>query len=78
MSVYLIENIRKYRCDTEEEALQLIEEAKQNPFSIVKKVTNEAKELKSTEDEWKRVEIKEVFTDEKNPIEQIEIIFERK
>lgn len=79
MSVYLIKTIEQYRCDTEGEATQFIEEAKGcNQYTVVK-TTNEAKSTKSKGeivDEWKRVIITKEFTSEKEPVEQIHIIYE--
>ena len=78
MSVYLIKTTEQYRCDTEGEAIQFIEEAKRcNQYTVVK-TTNEAKSTKSKGeivDEWKRVIITKEFTSEKEPVEQITIVY---
>ena len=79
MSVYLIKKTEQYRCDTEGEAIQFIEEDKRcNQYTVVK-TTNEAKSTKSKGeivDEWKRVIITKEFTSEKEPVEQITIVYE--
>jgi len=79
MSVYLIEGTFKFRCDTEAEATQLIKEAKENGFYVVKKTTNEIKNTKSKGeiiDEWRRVVITQEFTSEKEPTRQVSVSYE--
>ena len=79
MSVYLIKTTEQYRCDTQAEALQLINEAKENGQYTVVKTTNEIKTKKvkgEIEDEWRRVTITKEFTSEKEPIEQVYISYE--
>ncbi len=76
MSKYLIKTTETYRCDTEEEAKALIEEAKQNHIYTVTKNSSEIKTLKQKGeivDEWRRVTITKEFTSEKEPAESIEI-----
>lgn len=74
MSSYLIKVTEQYRCDTEAEAKNLIEEAKQNFQYTVIKSSNEIKTLKSkgeVVDEWRRVTITKSFTSEKEPDSQL-------
>lgn len=70
MSSYLIKVTEQYRCDTEQEAKTLIDEAKQNHQYTVIKSSNEIKTLKQKGeivDEWRRVIITKEFTSEKEP-----------
>ena len=74
MSTYLIKATEQYRCDTEAEAKELIEEAKQSHQYTVVKSSSEIKTLKQKGeivDEWRRVTITKEFTSEKEPIDQI-------
>lgn len=74
MSSYLIKVTEQYRCDTEEEAKNLIEEAKHNSQYTVVKSSSEIKNLKQKGeivDEWRRVMITKSFTSEKEPDTQI-------
>lgn len=76
MSRYLIKTVEQYRCDTEEEATALINEAKENSTYTVIKTSNELKTSKQKGeivDEWRRVSITKEFTSEKDPLEQIDI-----
>lgn len=78
MSNYLIKTTEVYRCDTEEEAKNLIEEAKRNNRYTVTKNSSEIKTLKQkgeVVDEWRRVTITKEFTSEKEPYEQIYISY---
>ena len=74
MGRYLIKVTEQYRCDTEEEARTLIENAKKsNQYSVIKS-SNEIKTLKSKGeviDEWRRVLITKEFTSEKEPDAQL-------
>ncbi len=72
MAVYLIKTTEQYRCDTEEEAKEFIEKEKENLQYEVIKHSTETKIKKATKkdpqsDEWQRVIITKVFTDEKEP-----------
>lgn len=70
MSSYLIKVTEQYRCDTEAEAKNLIEEAKQNHQYTVTKSSSEIKTLKQKGeivDEWRKVLITKEFTSEKEP-----------
>ena len=67
---YLIKTTEQYRCATEKEAKDLINEAKSNNKYTVLKYSSELKIKKSKgeiEDEWYRVIITKEFTDEKEP-----------
>ena len=75
MSSYLIKVTEQYRCDTENEAKNLIEEAKRNNQYTVIKSSNEIKNVKQKGeiiDEWHRVLITKSFTSEKEPDVQIQ------
>ena len=70
MSKYLIRTTETYRADSETEANELIEKAKADPKYEVTKSTIENRTLKAKGeivDEWKRVSITKVFSDEKEP-----------
>lgn len=70
MSKYLIKTTEMYRCDTEEEAKTLIEDAKKSGMYTVTKSSSEIKTLKQKGqivDEWRRVIITKEFTSEKDP-----------
>ena len=74
MSSYLIKVTEQYRCDTEEEAVALIESAKQDKQYTVVKTSSEIKTLKSKGeviDSWRRVIITKEFTEEKEPDVQL-------
>lgn len=79
MSVYLIKTTEQYRCDSQEEATKLINEAKANSQYTVAKTTCEVKTKKEKgeiADEWMRVTITKEFNTEKDPLEQITILYE--
>lgn len=70
MSRYLIKVTELYRCDSEHEAMQLIEEAKRSSQYTVTKSSNEIKTQKKNGeivDEWRRVTITKEFCQEKEP-----------
>ncbi len=78
MSKYLIKTTEVYRCDSEQEAKDLIEEAKKNLVYTVTKNSSEIKTLKQKGeivDEWRRVTITKEFTSEKEPSETVEVIY---
>ena len=65
---YLIETTEVYRCDTEDEAKGLIEQAKRT--SVLKKYNCVAKEKKQkgeVVDSWYRLTLTKVWDDEKEP-----------
>ena len=74
MSSYLIKVTEQYRCDTEAEAKNLIDEAKQSHQYVVTKSSSEIKTTKQKGeivDEWRRVLITKEFTSEKEPDSQV-------
>lgn len=74
MSSYLIKVTEQYRCDTEAEARNLIEKAKQDNSYMVTKSSSEIKTTKQkgeVVDEWRRVIITKEFTEEKEPVIQV-------
>ena len=67
---YLIKVTEQYRCDTEEEARQLIEESKRSGQYTVAKTSNEIRTMKQKGeivDEWRRVIVTKEFCSEKEP-----------
>ena len=79
MAKYLINTTEVYRVDTEEEATQLIEEAKKNDQYVLSKYSSVQKERKSggeVIDTWFRITLTKVFDDEKEPENNIEVIYE--
>ena len=67
---YLISTTEIYRVDTEAEATELINEAKNDPNFILAKYSTTKKERKSKGDivdEWYNVNLVKKFTDEKEP-----------
>lgn len=78
MSCYLIKVTEQYRCDTEAEAEVLINEAKESGQYTVVKSSSEIKTTKAkgeVVDEWRRVLIMKEFTSEKEPTEQITVVY---
>ena len=68
--VYLVKVTEQYRCDSAEEAKQLIEEAKKNSQYSVVKTSDEIRSVKlkgEIVDEWHRVLITKSFNEEKEP-----------
>lgn len=79
MSKYLISTTETYRADTEFEAQELIEQAKQQDEFILTKYTSQKKERTSKGeiiDEWIRVTLTKNFCDEKEPGVQTSVIYE--
>ena len=76
---YLIQTTEIYRADTEAEAQALIAEAKEASEYDLAKYSSEKKEIKSkgevVETYWK-TSLTRIFTDIKNPMEQITITYE--
>ena len=67
---YLISTTEIYRADSEAEAVQLIEDAKQDNHFILAKYTSQFKERKQkgeVVDSWYQVSLKKVFNYEKEP-----------
>ncbi len=74
MSSYLIKVTEQYRCDSEAEAKNLIDEAKRNNQYTVTKSSSEIKTMKQKGeivDEWRRVLITKEFNQEKEPISDV-------
>ena len=67
---YLIKTTEQYRCDTEQEAVELIESAKKAKEYELIKYNSEVKLSKQkgeVVDTWMRVSLVKAFTDEKEP-----------
>lgn len=78
MAKYLISVTETYRVDTEAEAAKIIEEAKVNGKYVLSKYSSVKKERKQKGDiidEWYRLTLTKVFTDEKEPDTNIEVIY---
>lgn len=70
MSSYLIKVTEQYRCDTEAEAISLVEDAKKSGQYTVIKSSSEIKTVKQkgeVVDEYRRVLITKEFNEEKTP-----------
>ena len=79
MSKFLISTTETYRADTEFEAQELIENAKQQEEFELTKYTSEKKERTSKGeiiDEWIRVTLTKKFCDEKEPGVQASVSYE--
>lgn len=79
MANYLIKTTEVYRCDSEAEAKNLIEEAKQNSLYTVTKSSSEIRALKQKGqivDEWRRVTITKAFNEEKEPYGQVYVSYD--
>lgn len=79
MSKYLITTTEQYRADTEFEAQQLIEDAKNQDAFNLTKYTSQKKERTSKGeliDEWYRVTLTKTFCDEKEPGAQVNVSYE--
>ena len=78
MSKYLISTTENYRVDDADEAKNIIEEAKADPSFILSKYNCVKKEKKSKGeviDEWYKLSLTKVFTDEKEPLVQAEVTY---
>jgi hypothetical protein len=76
---YLIQTTEVYRVDSESEAKALIEEAKAESVSNLKKYNCEYKNQKQKGEivqEWYRVTLTKAFADEKEPMESVSINYE--
>jgi hypothetical protein len=79
MAKYLINTTEVYRVDTEEEATELIEEAKKDSQYTLSKYSSVQKERKSggeVIDSWFRITLTKVFDDEKEPENNIEVVYD--
>ena len=76
---YLINVTETYRVDTEQEAADLINEAKTNGSYILSKYSSAKKEKKAKGeilDEWYHVALAKTFNDEKEPENIVEVNYE--
>ena len=76
MFEYLINTTEVYRVDTEKEAAELINKAKQDREYDLAKYSSTKKERKQKGeiiDEWYRVSLTKKFNDEKDPISVVNI-----
>jgi hypothetical protein len=76
---YLIQTTEIYRVDTDAEAASLIAEAKTAAEYILAKYSSEKKEVKSKGEvieEYFKVSLTKIFTDIKDPIGGISVIYE--
>lgn len=79
MSKFLIKTVETYRCDTEAEAKQLIEEAKNDKNYILLKYSSEQRSTKAKGeviDEWVRTTLTKSFTDEKEPYVTVKVNYD--
>jgi hypothetical protein len=79
MANYLIKTTEVYRCDSEQEAKNLIEEAKKASLYTVTKSSSEIRTIKQKGeivDEWRRVTITKSFTEEKEPYGQVYVSYD--
>ena len=79
MANYLIKTTEVYRCDSEQEAKNLIEEAKNSSLYTVTKSSSEIRTLKQkgeVVDEWRRVTITKAFNEEKEPYGQVYVSYD--
>lgn len=79
MSKHLISTVETYRVDSEAEAAQLIEEAKNSRKYTLSKYSSVYKERKQKGeviDAWHRVSLTKVFDDEKEPISSVSIEYD--
>ena len=77
--IYLIQTVETYRADSETEAQNLINEAKQSDEYTLKKYTSENKEVKAKGDiidEYVKVSLTKVFTDIKEPAVAASVTYE--
>lgn len=76
--IYLIKTTEQYRCDSEKEAKELIENAKGNAKFTLMKSSSEIKETKSkgeVVDSWYRVTLTKQFNTEKEPSDVFSISY---
>jgi len=75
----LINSVDTYRVNTVEEVEQLHEELKQNPAFTLASFSYKTKYIKEKGDiveEYQLVQVKKIFTDEKDPESDVSIIYE--
>lgn len=76
---YLLETTENYRVDNEAEAKELIEDAKNGKYYVLKKYTSQYKERKQkgeVVDAWYKVTLVKVFNEEKEPDSQVGITYD--
>lgn len=79
MSKFLIKTTEQYRCDSENEAKQLIENAKSNKNYTLGKYSSEYKCTKAKGeivDDWYRVILVKTFTEEKEPSSTVSVEYD--
>lgn len=78
MAKYLLRTEEVYRVDSEEEAQELIENAKQDEYTLAKYNCeyHERKSKGEVIDSWYRVSLKRFFTEEKEPEGSTSVIYE--
>lgn len=79
MAKYLTTVTETYRVDSEDEASRLIEEAKKsNQYTLAKysSVYKERKQKGEVIDAWYRLTLTKVFDDEKEPMNNVEVIYD--
>ena len=77
---YVIRTTETYRVPNEEAVKKLLEELKSNRmFEIVKysSIKKERKEKGEIVDEWIRLEVVKVFNDEKEPISEVQVRYDK-
>ncbi len=77
---YLVNTTEIYRVGTEEEAAQLIEDAKKESGYILQKYGSQYKERKQKGeviDSYYKVTLTKYFTDEKEPVFQTKVTYEQ-
>lgn len=78
MAKYLVSTVETWRVDTEEEAVRLIESAKQDNAYILGKYSRDHKEKKQkgeVVDEWYRVSLTKSVNDEKEPYSEVKVFY---
>lgn len=76
MAKYLVSTVETWRVDTEEEAVKLIEEAKQEHNFALAKYGRDHKERKQKGeviDEWYKVSLTKHINDEKDPYSDVKV-----
>ena len=76
---YLLKTVETYRVETEADAARLIDEAKKDrKFTLSKSLSEKrcAKAKGEIVDEWIRVTLTKVFTEEKEPDAHVDISYE--
>lgn len=76
---YLTQVTETYRVDSEDQVIQMIDEAKKDGRFILSKHTSQYKERKQKGeviDAWYKVTLTKQFTDEKEPDATVEISYE--